>query len=496
MLARVTRSSGQPEVFGKYHLLERIAVGGMAEVYRARAYGTAGFEKILVIKKVLDHLIADEEFKRLFIDEAKIAESLHHVNIVQVWALGEIDGHYFMEMEYVHGLDLSRLVSRARNLGPFPVELALFIAAEVLKALQFAHSRTDATGAPMRIVHCDISPQNILISYSGEVKITDFGISRAAFQSRTQHEVIRGKYAYMSPEQVDGKPIDGRSDLFSLGIVLYEALTGHRLFKARSRDETLSRVRRADVPPPRLYRSDDISEELEAFLLKALARRPEARFKDASEMFDALATIVVREGHRATNNDVAAYLKQVIESATTRKSDSAPAASLKAIPPTAVVVLAAEAATPPRSIAAPRASLVSLGEEWAEIVADAGGEIWESDEGSALVVWIAKGGLKDTVERAVRTAKALQRCTTDAAYKLSAGVATGIVRLRSDSNRPPDGWELQGPFYLARWMMNLSAHRGRVLVTEVAHKKMAGSTHRIGRVAIQGNRYVNLYELG
>jgi serine/threonine protein kinase len=190
MLARVTRSSGQPEVFGKYHLLERIAVGGMAEVYRARAYGTAGFEKILVIKKVLDHLMADEEFKRLFIDEAKIAESLHHVNIVQVWALGEIDGHYFMEMEYVHGLDLSRLVSRARNLGPFPVELALFIAAEVLKALQFAHSRTDATGTPMRIVHCDISPQNILVSYSGEVKITD---GSRAFRSHTRSS---RQYAY------------------------------------------------------------------------------------------------------------------------------------------------------------------------------------------------------------------------------------------------------------------------------------------------------------
>ena len=213
-------------------------------------------------------------------------------------------------------------------------------------------------------------------------------------------------------------------------------------------------------------------------------------------MFDALATIVVREGHRATNNDVAAYLKQVIESATTRKGDRSPAASLKALPPTAVVVLAAEAASPPRSIAAPRASLASLAEEWSELVAEAGGEIWESDEGSVLVVWIAKGGLKDTVARAIRTADAIQRCTTDAAYRLSAGVATGIVRLRSDSNRPPDGWELAGPFYLARWMMNLSAHRGRVIVTEIAHKQMAASTERLGRVAIQGNRYVNLYELG
>ena len=225
--------SSEPQQFGDYHLLEKIATGGMAEVWRARAYGLAGFEKILVIKRVLGSLASDEEFIRLFIDEARIAVQLLHVNIVQVFDLGEVDGTYYMAMEYVHGLDLARLVSRARNHSPFPVPLALFVIAEVLKALQFAHARRDESGNPLRIVHCDISPQNMLISYAGEVKITDFGISRAAFQASGLHDVIRGKYAYMSPEQVDGAVLDGRSDLFSLGIVPY--INSSIIFQVRAR---------------------------------------------------------------------------------------------------------------------------------------------------------------------------------------------------------------------------------------------------------------------
>jgi serine/threonine protein kinase len=196
--SRVT--TGQPEQFGKYQLLEKIATGGMAEVYRARAFGTAGFEKILVIKKVLDHMTEDTEFIEMFIDEARIAVQLAHVNIVQVFDLGEVDGQYFMAMEYVHGLDLSRLLTRARNLGSYPIPLALFVISEALKGLQFAHERVDEDGKPLNIVHCDVSPQNILISYAGEVKIHDFGIARAAFQADTKHRVVRGKYAYMSPE--------------------------------------------------------------------------------------------------------------------------------------------------------------------------------------------------------------------------------------------------------------------------------------------------------
>jgi serine/threonine protein kinase len=497
-LPTLSASTGNPpEVFGKYHLLEKIATGGMAEVWRARAYGMAGFEKILVIKKVLPNLAEDDEFIKLFIDEARIAVQLLHVNIVQVFDLGQVEKSYYMAMEYVHGLDLSRLVTRSRNLGPFPVPLALFVIGEVCKALQFAHDRVGEDHEPLNVVHCDISPQNILVSYAGEVKLTDFGISRAAFQADAMHKVVRGKYAYMSPEQVDGRALDRRTDIFSLGIVLYETLTGRRLFKGKTRDQTLDRVRRAEVPSPRAYRPE-FSEDLEALLLRCLARRPDERFYDAGELLESLSALMVREGHRSTNNDLAAYLKAVIDSAVTRSGDEPEPVRRpgRTLPPSPVVVLSAEASPPPRSIAGPRATLAALTQEWAGIVAAAGGELWERGEGSLLVVWVARGGLRASIGKAVQTAEALQKTAMTAGYRLSAGLSPGVARIAADTRRPPEGWELAGPFYLARWMMNLSAHRGRVLLTEVGAKQAGARTSLLGRIPIQGNRYINLHELG
>ena len=489
-------STSSPEHFGKYQLLEKIATGGMAEVYRARAFGMAGFEKILVIKRVLDHMAKDQEFVEMFIDEARIAVQLQHVNIVQVFDLGEVDGHYFMAMEYVHGLDLSRLLSRSRNLGSYPIPLALFVAGEMLKALQFAHQQIDDQGRSMQIVHCDVSPQNVLISYAGEVKILDFGIARAAFQADAKHRIVRGKYAYMSPEQVEGKELDGRSDLFSLGIVLYEMLTGRRLFKMKNRDETLARVRRAEVPSPRAYRPE-ISEELEGFLLKALARNRDDRFEDGQQMYTALTRLMVREGHRATNNDLAAFLKEVIEAAAAaRGGDHPPRVSPgRAVPPSAVVCMSVEASPPPRSIAAPRSTLAALSEDWADIVGAAGGDLWENTDGSMLVVWVAAGGFRDAIARAVLASQKLQWAAQDAGYRLSVGIAPGVVRIQPDSKRPASGWELAGPFYLARWLMNFSAHRGCTLLTEVAARHVEGRTQLLGRIPIQGNRFINLYEM-
>jgi len=491
-------ATGQLEHFGKYQLLEKIATGGMAEVYRARAFGTAGFEKILVIKKVLPEMAEDKEFVEMFIDEARIAVRMHHVNIVQVFDLGEVDGQYFMAMEYVHGLDLSRLLTRARTIGSFPVPLALFIVCEALKGLQFAHSQSDEEGKPLTVVHCDISPQNLLISYAGEVKVHDFGIARAAFQADTKHRVVRGKYAYMSPEQVEGKPLDGRSDLFSLGIVLYETLTGRRLFKAKNRDETLARVRRAEVPSPRAYRPE-ISEDLEGFMLRVLARDVGDRFQTADQMVDALTRLMIQEGHRATNNDLAAYLKEVIDTAAAAARGE-PAVtrsrSGRVQPPSAVVVLSVEAAPPPRTVAAPRNTLASLTEEWTQILVDAGGEVWERGDGSSLVVWVAEGGFRDAIRRTIGAARELRQVTEDAGYRMSVGIAPGVVRISADTHRPGAGWELAGPFYLARWLMNLSAHRGRILLTEVGAKHIEEQTQQLGRIPIQGNRYINLYEVG
>ncbi len=489
----------QPEVFGKYHLLEKIATGGMAEVYRARSYGMEGFEKILVIKRVLDHLAKDEEFIQLFQYEALIAVELQHVNIVQVFEFEQVEGQFYIAMEYVHGLDLARLLTRARRMGPFPVPLALFIVCEVLKALEFAHSCTDSHDRPMNIVHCDISPQNMLISYAGEVKITDFGISRAAMQATGTHKVVRGKYAYMSPEQVEGRDLDGRSDLFSLGIVLWELLAGRRLFKARTREETLSRVRRAEVPSLRGFRPE-ISEDLEDIVFKALSRRREDRYETAADLLEALSINMVREGHRATNNDLSQYLKDVLEAATRQAEGDASAGparpARRTLPPSAIVVMAAEASQPPRSIAAPQSSMPQVLHEWTTILADCEGEVWESAEGSVLVVWIVKEGLRETLSRAVSCALRLQRLTLQAGYRLSAGVAPGVARLQSDTQRPDEGWELAGPFYLSRWMMNLSAHRGRVLVTEVGRRQIALNTQHLGRIPIEGSRYINLYEVG
>lgn len=479
-----------PQQFGEYHLLEKIATGGMAEVWRARAYGMAGFEKILVIKKILDSLSKDDDFVRLFIDEARIAVHLLHVNIVQVFDLGAVDGQYYMAMEYVHGLDLARLITRARPLGDFPIPLALFMISEVLKALHFAHGRQDEQGNPLRIVHCDISPQNILVSYAGEVKITDFGISRAAFQAKSLHDVIRGKYAYMSPEQVDGKPLDGRSDMFSLGVVLFELLTGRRLFKAKTREETLARVRKAEVPSPRTWRPE-ISEDLEGIVLRALSARPDRRFPDAAAMLEAISLLMVREGHRANNNDLAAYLKDVIENA--GKTKDRVAASHVA--PTTVVVLAAEASPPPRTLATPRNSLTALTQEWFGLVGDAGAEIWERSEGSLLVTWLVEGEPGPVLVKAVETANLLRKTGQKQGYRVSAGVAPGVARILPETGRPGEGWETAGPFYLARWMMNLSAHRGRVLITEVAARQLAGKTSLLGRICIQGNRHINLHEL-
>jgi tRNA A-37 threonylcarbamoyl transferase component Bud32 len=497
-VSEVPVSASTPEHFGKYQLLEKIATGGMAEVYRARAFGMAGFEKILVIKRVLDHMAKDQEFIEMFIDEARIAVQLQHVNIVQVFDLGEVDGHYFMAMEYVHGIDLSRLLSRSRGLGPFPIPLALFITGEILKALQFAHQQVDDQGRLMQIVHCDVSPQNMLLSYAGEVKILDFGIARAAFQADTKHQIVRGKYAYMSPEQVEGSILDGRSDMFSLGIVLYEMLTGRRLFKMKSRDETLARVRRAEVPSPRGYRPE-ISEELEGFLLRVLSRDREDRFEDGQQMYMALTRLMVREGHRATNNDMAAYLKEVIEAAAvvaeggeTKKLSGAG----RAVSPSAVVCMAVEASPPPRSVAAPTNTLVALGERWANVVSEKGGEIWERGDGSLLVVWVAGGGFRDAISRAISASAELQVAAQEAGYQLSVGIAPGVVRIQPDTARPSSGWVLAGPFYLARWLMNFSAHRGATLLTEVAARHVEGRTSLLGRIPIQGSRFINLYEMG
>ncbi len=252
---------GDERTFGSYVLEERLAAGGMAEIFRARRVGVAGFARRVCIKRILPSLSDEREFVEMFIDEARTGAQLRHGNIVSIDDFGEVEGQYFLCMEYVSGVDLARLssaISRDGRLLPFDV--ATYVASEVLKALDYAHRKLGVDGHPLDVVHRDVSPQNVLVSFSGEVKLTDFGIARAASRlHRTVGEVVKGKLAYMAPEQARGRPLDGRADLFALGVVFFEMLTGRRPFVGADEREVIDALLRgrrprvedlrADVPP-------------------------------------------------------------------------------------------------------------------------------------------------------------------------------------------------------------------------------------------------------
>jgi serine/threonine protein kinase len=279
----------QPTKFGKYVLLERVAVGGMAEVFVAKAFGVEGFERLLAIKKILPTMGEDAEFISMFVDEARIAVQLSHANIVQVLELGKHDDHLYIAMEYIPGRDLRQLIERFRRRHlPMPIPQACRIVAEVCEALDYAHRKRDTSGRPLGIVHRDVSPQNVLVSYDGEVKLIDFGIAKAESRlQRTQAGILKGKFSYMSPEQVKGLEVDGRSDIFATGVVLWELVCGEKLFTGDSDFAVLEKVRNGSVPPPRSV-ARHCPEGLERVILKALANDPARRYQSASELHDDL----------------------------------------------------------------------------------------------------------------------------------------------------------------------------------------------------------------
>ncbi len=291
-----------PTPFGNYQLLERIAVGGMAEVFLAKSFGVEGFEKRVVIKRILPGLARSSRFVSMFVKEAKISALLSHPNVVQVYELGRVGSDYYIAMEYIHGRDLTRAVRSLRARGErFPLNLAVHVAASIARGLGYAHSRVGPDGRPLNIVHRDVSPHNVLLSFQGEVKLVDFGIARLAGGVEDGEVTGRpggGKYAYMSPEQASGRPIDGRSDLFSCGIVLYELLVNHRLFQHDDPAEKLRRVREAVVPDPR-EENPEVPERLWEVLQRALARDPEERFQSGVELEEELRATLYREGLRA-----------------------------------------------------------------------------------------------------------------------------------------------------------------------------------------------------
>ncbi|HYU40801.1 MAG TPA: protein kinase [Vicinamibacteria bacterium] len=295
--------------YGPYQLLERVAVGGMAEVFRAKRTGVEGFEKVVAVKRILSHLSDNKEFVDMFIDEAKMVAGLAHPNVAQIFDLGKHEKNYWIAMEYVHGRDLRTIMRRAREHGlRIPLDISSYVVSKVCAALEYAHRKKDDKGQPMLIVHRDISPQNILISFEGDVKLTDFGIAKAASKaSTTDKGALRGKLLYMSPEQAWGKPMDKRSDVFSLGIVFYEMLTEQKPFLGTSEMSILETVRECRVPPPTTI-NDKIPEKLERVVMKALERDPEVRYQDAGEMLRDLERVLY-EWQPATASGLVRFLE-------------------------------------------------------------------------------------------------------------------------------------------------------------------------------------------
>ena len=269
---------------GRYKIIKRVADGGMAEIFLATQLGREGFAKPVVLKRIHSTIYADPQFRNMFIDEAHISMSLSHSNIAQVLDLGVSAGRYFLALELVDGWDLGRVLHRAAAAGVrLPRELALHVTAEVCRALAYAHSKTEGD-KPLGIVHRDVSPHNILLSNQGEVKLTDFGIAKA--MNKREHTgtgVVKGKVAFMSPEQAMGKPIDQRSDLFSVGTVLYLMVTRSRPFEGPTDLETLLRVQTGDFRPPQ-ETSPDLPPEVAAVVARAMRKEPAERYQSADEM--------------------------------------------------------------------------------------------------------------------------------------------------------------------------------------------------------------------
>jgi len=301
----------KPIPFGKYYLLERINVGGMAEVFKAKTVGVEGFERIVALKRILPSIAEDEEFITMFIDEAKIAVQLQHANIAQIFDLGKVDDSYFIALEYVNGRDLRGIFDDLRKQGQvMPMPQVCHLIMQLCEGLDYAHNKRDVQGRDLNLVHRDVSPQNVLIGYEGEVKLIDFGIAKAAGKaSKTQAGILKGKFGYMSPEQVRGLPIDRRSDIFALGIVLYEMLTCERLFIGESDFSTLEKVRNVEITPPSSLNSD-IPEKLERIVLKALEKNVEDRYQNAIDLHDDLQMFMHSVGQFSSRKDLSTWMKR------------------------------------------------------------------------------------------------------------------------------------------------------------------------------------------
>jgi eukaryotic-like serine/threonine-protein kinase len=314
----------------RYRITERVAAGGMAEVFRGVAESMRGFKKNIAIKRILPSLTKNKKFVAMFLDEARLSLALQHANIVQVFDIGHTEDTYFIVMEYVDGVDLKALLEWRRRISRrVPIAHGLYLILEICKGLAYAHEvHNPETGALMGIVHRDISPPNVLISKQGEVKVVDFGLAKATSQVEiTDPGVVKGKMSYLSPEAARGEEVDHRADIFAVGILLYELLTGKRLFYGETDYQTVELVRNAKIPPIK-PQNPQVEPELEDIVRKALAKRKEDRYQNATDIQDALAQYAYSRGLKVIARDIAELVRQCLEDRRMQSGEGKPKTSI------------------------------------------------------------------------------------------------------------------------------------------------------------------------
>jgi eukaryotic-like serine/threonine-protein kinase len=301
-----------PDALGKYRIVERIAAGGMAEIFLARAAGMLGFQKPVVIKRILPHLANRQDFVRMFLDEARIATTLNHPNVVQSFEVGVHGRNYFIAMEYLAGEDIRSIWRRLQKTGGrMPLPHVLDVVIGVAAGLHYAHEKKDDDGKPLQIVHRDVTPQNVIVTYDGGVKLLDFGIAKAENRiNETRTGSFKGKVPYLSPEQCRGEPLDRRSDLFSLGVMLYELLVGKRLFRGGSDFQILTHIVQGEIPRPTQV-DPSIDPRLEAIVMRALERDRTKRFQTARELQEALEEVAHQMRVRQSPLALSDYMKDL-----------------------------------------------------------------------------------------------------------------------------------------------------------------------------------------
>ncbi|HEY6035609.1 MAG TPA: serine/threonine-protein kinase, partial [Kofleriaceae bacterium] len=308
------RVEGLPQVFGRYLLVQRLSRGGMGEIFLAK-HGLAGFEKLAVIKKVLPHLAADAQFISRFVDEAQVAIKLQHVNIAQVFEVGRVGDEYFLALEYVEGRDLRRtLAVLGQRKLRLPVDLALFVGRELANGLAYAHRRTSNDGASLNLVHCDISPPNVLVSFEGETKVIDFGIAKSAIRgTATDPKMGFGKFGYMAPEQlIRGGIVDHRTDIYAAGVVLFELITGKRLYEAGPEPDYRALAKK--VAKGEHMMPSDVDKVLAPYddlVATALRPKSEDRYQSAAELRDSIQQCLVSVNPTISTDQLGAYMRDL-----------------------------------------------------------------------------------------------------------------------------------------------------------------------------------------